>query len=202
MRKVTRSKRHKVSEPTEAPAAAAAAPEAADDPPTETEKPDRLAVLLGKDGRIEVDSMRSATKEKLKAALQDDSLRARLGMVTGPGSVEPIDTLFDANVCAILYGAASSIMVAVAVKQGYPVDQAQSVIPFTKDEVNTLAPLTGKVLDKWIPTSGKYKDEAILALALFGIVNGKFAQLKRPATVHPFRVEPPAAPGPEVPPAS
>jgi hypothetical protein len=146
--------------------------------------------MLDNEGRIEVDSMRSATKDKLKTALQDPTLLGRLGIVGG-ATAPPADTLFDTNVCAILYGATGSIMAAVAVKAGYPVDQVLAVVPFTPGEIETLAPLTGKVLDKWIPMSGKYKDEAILGLALFGIINAKLAQLKKPGTV--IRMQPPPA---------
>ena len=147
-------------------------------------------MLLDTDGRIEVDSMRSATKAKLITALQDPTLAPRLGIAAGGSAMPAADTLFDTNVCAILYGAAGSIMSAVAVKAGYPVDQVLAVVPFTAGEIEVLAPLTGKVLDKWIPMSGKYKDEAMLGLALFGIVNAKMAQLKKPGTV--IRMQPPA----------
>jgi hypothetical protein len=164
-----------------------------------------LSLILDDDGKIDTSSMRSATRERLTAALADQSLFSRLGM-SGNGSMhQPVnDSLFDANVCAILYGAAGSIMAAIAVKSGYPVDQVVAVVPFTPAEIETLAPLTGKVLDKWIPVSGKYKDEAMLGLALFGIVNAKLAQLKKPAQVRPFPVAtpPPAEDAPRnVPPA-
>lgn len=198
MRKVARSKRTTPAKPAdtpEQPAAPVAEPAptpAADTPAAEVK---RLSLILDDDGKIDTSSMRSATRERLTAALADQSLFSRLGMNAGNGSMhQPVnDSLFDANVCAILYGAAGSIMAAIAVKSGYPADQVLAVVPFTPAEVETLAPLTGKVLDKWIPVSGKYKDEAMLGLALFGIVNAKLAQLKRPAQVRPFPVATPPA---------
>jgi hypothetical protein len=208
MRKVPRSKRTTPAKPADTPEQPAApvaepapTPPAADTPAAEVK---RLSLILDDDGKIDTSSMRSATRERLTAALADQSLFSRLGM-SGNGSMhQPVnDSLFDANVCAILYGAAGSIMAAIAVKSGYPVDQVVAVVPFTPAEIETLAPLTGKVLDKWIPVSGKYKDEAMLGLALFGIVNAKLAQLKKPAQVRPFPVAtPPAEDAPRnVPPA-
>jgi len=145
---------------------------------TQTE---RLALPLNEDGTIDTESMRSTTRERLKTAFSDPSLAGKLGLQSEqPRSAE---TLFTPMVCSILYEAASGVAMAIAVSRGGYTPEQASVLKFTRDEVETLAPLTGRVLDKWIPSSAKYQDEAMLALALFGIINGKLAMLRRPASV-------------------
>lgn len=155
---------------------------------------ERLAVTLRADGTIETESMRSGTRDKLKKALSDGSLAARLGLSSSPVAGGDA-AFFVPEVCGILYDSISKLMIAFAVRAGFPAQNAIDVLPFTPEEKAALAPITGKVLDKWLPIGGKYQDEALLGMMLFGIVNGKLALLRKPADVIPIR-EVPKQPAP------
>jgi hypothetical protein len=187
MRKETRRKARRSAPTQEAPETtvmqAEASPESA---APASEQPDertaaRVAIPLNDDGTADVDSMRGVTKERLRVMLSDPSLASKLGLAAA-NAVNTSPSLFDVQVCGILYDTAGTLLRAYAIKAGYPVEQT-SILRFTEQEKEVLCPLTGRVLDKWIPTSGKYQDEAMLALALFGIVSGKMSALKKPAQV-------------------
>lgn len=168
--------------------------ERAENPPPGSKAPqeriDRLAVTLREDGTIETEGMRAGTKDRLKKALSDESLGERLGLSASMHQPIAGDAFFDPTVCGVLYDTVSRLMVVIATRSGYTPEQAASVLAFTPDEKTMLAPLTGKVLDRWIPVGGKYKDETMLALALFGIVNAKVIALRS----LPQTVAPPTAP--------
>lgn len=139
----------------------------------------RLSIPV-RNGSIAWDQMRDTTKDKLRALLANEPA----------STIAPDAGGFDDGLCAVLYGALSSVAVAVARKQGYP-REAAAVLAFTPDEIATLSPLTAKVLNKWIPL-GKYGDEMQLALALSGVVIGKAMQLQRSAQVLSLAPQPTA----------
>jgi len=153
---------------------------------------DRIAIPLRPDGTIDLDSARPVTRARLKTALADRTLPARLGLTPQA----PQASLFAPELMAVLYDAIGSVLVAVARSRGYGVEQA-STLAFDEAEKTVLAPLTGAVLDKWLPDAGQWREETMLALALMGIMTGKLALLRRQASV--LHVVPPAASAPEQP---
>jgi hypothetical protein len=139
----------------------------------------RLSVQLDEGGRIAWDRMRPATREQLTKVLSDPAVAQQLG-TAAPGAASA-PGLESTMLAGVIYNAASSLMVALARRSGYTAEQA-SVLSFNSAEVEQLAPLTGKVLDKWLP-AGKYQDELMLALALTATVGGKISMLRKSATV-------------------
>jgi hypothetical protein len=143
--------------------------------------PRRVTITLTESGEFDFESMRSKTRDRVRAAV------AAVAPAPAAAPAPLSSSLFDESLCVVLYEAIGSIAVALARKNGYPIEQAQT-LAFTDEEKRGLAPLTSKVLDKWLPNSGKYAEEATLALALFGIVSAKVALLKKPAPVIPHLV--------------
>lgn len=140
----------------------------------------RLSVTLTDDGSIAWDRMRPATREQLRKAFSDPAAAQQLGLQAGTSTGD--DGGLDASSLAgILYSSASTLMMGLARRSGYTTEQA-AVLAFTPEEINMLAPTTGKVLNKWIPT-GKYQDEMLLGLMLTTVISGKLALLKRTAPV-------------------
>lgn len=142
---------------------------------------DRLALPLRRDGTIVLDSLRSATKEKLTTALKDPALARMAGTATAPP-----DGALDESLCELLFNASSSVLIMLGRRAGYSSEQA-SVLAFSRDETKMLAPLTARVLNKWVPAGG-YQDEIALAVALVAIVSGKMALLRKSAQVLPMEV--------------
>lgn len=138
----------------------------------------RLSVQLDDSGRIAWDRMRPATREQLTKVLSDPQVSQLTGQPAPAAAAPGIET---AMLAGVIYNAASSLMVALARRSGYTAEQA-SVLAFTGPEVEQLGPLTGKVLDKWLP-AGKYQDEMLLALALVATVGGKVSLLRKSAAV-------------------
>jgi len=141
----------------------------------------RMSVQLTDDGGIAWDRMRPATRDQLRKALSDPAAVAQLGLTTGSTAAAADDVIDGASLATIIYGASSTIMVAIARRAGYTNEQA-GVLAFTPQETEQLGPLTGKVLNKWLPT-GKYQDELILGLMLTTVISGKLALLRRTAAV-------------------
>lgn len=138
----------------------------------------RLSVQLDDNGRIAWDRMRPATREQLAKVLADPQVSQLTGQPAPAAAAPGIESTMLAGV---IYNAASSLMVALARRSGYTAEQA-AVLSFTNPEVEQLAPLTAKVLDKWLP-AGKYQDEMMLALALVATVGGKVSLLRKSAAV-------------------
>lgn len=193
MRTTTRRKRHteteteRIPEPTPTPPAADVNPVSTPESPVE-----RLSIPL-RHGAVDIESMRATTKDRLRSILTDPELAGKLG-IAGQ-AVAAGESLFDPSVCGILYDALGKIAFAFAVKSGYTPESARNLL-FTVSEKESVSPLTARVLDKWIPFSGKYRDEAMLAVALFGIINGKVAMLQKAANVLPFQPQPPSSDNP------
>lgn len=147
----------------------------------------RMSLQMTDDGtRVALDRMRPATREQLRGAFTDPTFLKEFGLQPA-GSDTPSDTagaIDNSTLAVIIYSAASSLMVGLARRSGYTAEQA-GVLAFTPQETNELAPLTGKVLAKYLPT-GKYQDEIMLALALTATVAGKVALLRKAGVVLPF----------------
>jgi len=154
-------------------------PEGAAVPAADADKGQRLSFQLDEHGRIAIERMRPGTVDQLRKAL-DASALAQLG-IAGAASVAVDDGIDGAALAQILYGSASTLMVALARRSGYTSEQA-SVLAFQPDEVTMLAPTTGKIINKWLPT-GKYQDELMLGLMLVTVVSGKLALLRKTAPV-------------------
>lgn len=157
---------------------------------TETESPTtepaapsapRLSLQLTEDGkRIAFDRMRPQTREQLRTVFNDSTFQKEFDLAPAQGGTADA-SIDSASLAGVLYGGLSTIMVGLAQRSGYTREQA-AVLGFTGAEVEQLAPITGKVLDKYLP-SGKYQDELLLGLMLTTVISGKLALLKKSAAV-------------------
>lgn len=160
----------------------------------------RLSFALTEDGKIDFSRMAPETREKVRKAVADPDLPAKLGMdpMTGPASSAFGETTF-----AAVYDMAGKVLAGLAVKRGAD-PKAAAVLMFSDEEKAALAGPTAKVVNKYVgPSLGKYEDEIALALVLTMVMSAKMDALKkaveltkaqRPA---PVVVDWPTSPAPE-----
>lgn len=156
----------------------------------------RVAIPLLPDGTIDVEAMRSVTRERVRTLLADPNLASKLGIASPVSEKAPlkVPTQFFEKASEIILGTVDKIAVAVVVKQGYPLEQAITMMT-TADDRAMLIPLATQALDDWCPAiEGKYQSLALLGAGLVSVYGSKFAALKKPASVIPFPQEAPKAP--------
>lgn len=156
----------------------------------------RLSVQLDEHGSIAWDRMRPETRDKLRAALQSPGGANVVPFerpAAGPAATsEPGAQSIPPELCEVLYDSLSALMMGLARRQGYTVEQVP-VLAFTPQEKNALVPATVKVLDKYGASLGKYQEEIVLGTLLTTIITGKLSLLRKTAEVRPFPAAPPVS---------
>lgn len=200
MRKESRRKRRiaPVPEPSPEPIAQAIA-QSSDDAPRASEPSDASAStervgIAFKGDKIDTDAMRSATRERLRIALQDETLFERLGIASPAAATTPDDAAmetFYTQAVSIVHDALFKLWAAQALRAGYPTDQVRQIL-MTPEEHAMLDPLAAAAANEWLPkVDSKYQSLYMLGLGYFAVANAKLGQLRKPATVLPFEVKPP-----------
>lgn len=140
-------------------------------------------IALTPDGRIDLEKVRPATRERLKKAFDDADLHAALGLTKPAATVnEDESAVFASHVAPALYNALNALLTAFPRRYGYTAEAAQ-VMAFSTEEVQHLAPLTGKVLAKHLGGRSKYQDEFLLATMVLSGIMAKVTLLEKQATV-------------------
>ena len=134
----------------------------------------RASVTLNADGTFDFDSMREQTRERILRAVKAMPASA----TTASAEIDP-DWVPIGQQLAGLLGVGAAML---AEKAGYPREQAQALL-FTPSETQQIAKPAAKVLHKHFGRL-EQSDEAVLALAIIGVMLPKIAALKKPATVH------------------
>jgi hypothetical protein len=128
----------------------------------------KIAVPIKEDGTFDLDAMREATKEKLRAAI------AGTPGINPPQATTP-GQMFPPQVVWAMYGALGAIESMVAQRMGkVPKEIADRVFTYSPQELELLTPPTSRVLQKyageWLI---KYQDEIALATLLTSITIAK-----------------------------
>lgn len=153
--------------------------------PSESDKTERLSFPLTKEGDLDLDSLRSGTREKLRRALHNDKVRAELFGASGPGAPSAARlTPDDLALAGVLYDALGALFVSAARASGYPLDAAE-MLRYSEQEKRALIEPTARVFAKYAGNFA-YMDELMLGVAFTTITLGKLSLLKKPATVIPF----------------
>lgn len=174
-------------DPTSTPAAESDATK----PSTPAELNTRLSVPINpKTGKLDFDSMRASTREKLKAALADPAARAALGDAGGGVALSADDAALNGVLVNMLYDVIGSIGVVVAQTRGFQAAHAE-VLRYTEQEKAILAPTTLKVLNKYNLLGGKYADEIALVAAVGSVTAGHIMALRQLAAASPTIVPAP-----------
>lgn len=118
-------------------------------------------------GAILWDRMRPATRTRFEALLRADAqARTLIGGASTPG---------DDSLARTLYDALGHVLAGVAVRFAHLQASDALMLAFTNDEIDALAPLTQKVLDKHI---GPMSDEVMLTVAVSSVLTAKVAMLQ------------------------
>lgn len=148
----------------------------------------RVGIPFNADGTIDFDSMRNATKERLRVAFKDPTLASKLGIessAAAPGAMK-IPMAFFEKAADIIHDTIGKLAVVAVVRQGYPADQAMTML-LTADDKAMLNPLAAQALDDWCPAiEGKYQSLALLGAGYISVFMTKFTALKKPADILPF----------------
>lgn len=171
----------------QAEAASESSARLASEQPDERATGSRLGVPFNADGTIDTEAMRTSTRDRLRAALSDPTLASRLGMEQAPAaqSIKVPAILFE-RAAALLSDTVGKLAVVAVARQGYPVDQALSML-MSADDHAVLDPLIVKALDDWCPViEGKYVSLYMLGAGALSVFAPKYIALRKPATVHPF----------------
>lgn len=178
------------------PAQPAARPsEPTQTPEKESQVDSRFALPLDKDGKLLLDTMRPASRDKLKELLSDPALGKALGMTpdetgaAGPSISIPTMLLFPlVNVLSL------AEMMLVARVTHAPRELVERVAGFSREEAQQIAPALGAVLSKYgTGLLTKYGDEIALAAMLsmmtmskIGLVREEMDKLGPRGVVAPF----------------
>lgn len=152
----------------------------------------RLSMPVMSDGRIDVTRLREKSKSALRQALSDPALPVALGITSGDSPT--VDSAENAallkDITHNLFTGVSALSVALAMRSGFPVHAARVMI-WDEKEINTIAPLTGKIAQKrLLPLLGEeYRDEILLSYQVLSIIGAKIILL-REAAKHPPQTEP------------
>jgi hypothetical protein len=145
--------------------------------PTESSDIERISVPL-KDGRVSLDNMREATKDKLRAALDKTG-----GLSSGSSSSISIPPIVVPAICQALSALATVALMRVT---GAPLDIVTPIAVFTPEDQAILKDPMLQVLDKYLSSSlDKYGAEVALLMAVYAIGQQKFIRVKmamEPAT--------------------
>ena len=140
------------------------------DTPRPPKSVNRLSVPLNKDGKVDWDSMRGTTKEKVADMLRTNS---------APGD-SPV-TLFGSPEIRTLYVILGQIESLAASKiTGLDIKETQPVMSYTDQEIKLLETPTIAVVNKYGgPALAKYKDEIALAGILVAVHMQKVRSLQQ-----------------------
>jgi hypothetical protein len=178
--------------------AAEPAPTPEPTPQADSTSAKRTAITFTDDGKIDTDAMRSATRERLRVALQDETLFDRLGLKS-PAAAG--DTTQRVDIPPQLFLAASKMITdsisklatVAAIKRGYPPEEAIKLL-MTPVDHDTIDPLLVKALEDWLPKiEGKYVSLYMLGAGVVSVYAPKMMAMKKPGEVVQF---PHAAPAP------
>jgi len=141
----------------------------------------RIAVPITSDGRIDVTGLREKTKVALRHALSDPSLSASLGTPTLESVQSSEDAALVAQLTDSLFTGVSALSVALAMRAGYRPEHAR-VLVWDEKEKATVAPMTSKVVNKYLPMlEGKYREEILLGYQVLTIIGAKIILLREVA---------------------
>lgn len=147
---------------------------------SKTRSNDRASVQLSDSGTVAWDRVRAGTREQLRKMALDPQWNRELGIgdngsVTGTAQTANV---FDDTVCGYLFGAISSIKVALANRAGYsPAVSALSA--YSQEEISALSKPGAKVLNKYLGGAfAKYPEEAELLGTLAMIELGKVMRMR------------------------
>lgn len=154
------------------PAAVPAGPEPAAVRP-ETRKV--IAIRLTEAGKIDLDGMRPATVESLKAALSGSPLMSpKAATEDMTARREAVKTIVPAAYSAL--GAVLTLVASKVVK--VPYQTARPIVDFNEQEVALLTEPTAKVLAKYVPSEFQYEAELELVLMLAAVTQDKIIALR------------------------
>lgn len=122
----------------------------------------RVSFPVGPDGNVVWDSIRTATKEKLRTIIQNPETSKALGIVD---TTKPTVEVFDPEWTGSLYDAIGKLE-SFAAQKLYKIspDVAEKAFHFTDLEKDKLAGPTAKVINKYASTwMVQFKDEIALA---------------------------------------
>lgn len=138
--------------------------------PAVDEKSNRISIPLGKDGKIDWDSMRSGTKEKVKLLMGGTT------EATPAPAPAPKIEVFDPAWTGTLFDTIGKIEAFAATKM-YKMSPeiADRCFTFTTAEKDKLSGPTAKVINKYAPEwLEKFKDEIALAMLFVTMTAVKF----------------------------
>jgi len=121
-----------------------------------------ISIPLKEDGTIDTETMRESTREKLTKAL----------------GASPLVGSFSVDDAAIIYDGLGSLEAWAAVKFFGVEPELAKLFLYSQEEKQVLAEPTAKVLSKYMPNVGRFKDEATLILSLYAIHQNKFMELQ------------------------
>lgn len=123
----------------------------------------RLSFPVDSDGRVQWDSMRQSTKEKVRSILQNPETARVLG-IESQGSSSPVE-VFDPAWTGSIYDAIGKLeSFGVQKIYGMPAHIAEKCFLYTDAEKEKLAAPTAKVINKYATVwMVKFKDEIALA---------------------------------------
>ena len=152
----------------------------------------RISLAIDDSGKFALDVMQPKVKDKLKKALADPDLFARLELEKPAGPVpsaapaaaaDPEDAKLTAALVSVIYDALGRAAEAAALARGFTAEQARELLA-TEAEIQTLTAPTAKIIDKYLPGGfGKYSDELMLAFAIVNVARVKSARM--PAAAPP-----------------
>ncbi len=150
----------------------------------------RLSLPITTDGRIDAARLRDKTKSALRVALSDPALPVALGTpsLDTVSTVSAEDAALVKTITDSLFMGVSAASVLLAKRAGFKNEHAIHLV-WDDNEKTQVAPLTGKIAQKWLPMlNGKYRDECLLGYQVITIIAMKI-QLMREAAAQPARAE-------------
>lgn len=148
-------------------------------------------ISVTKNGLIDVEKLRSGTKERLKVALSDPDLGLKLGIAPLKTASDDDAKMMAQYVAPALFGALNALLTSFPRRYGYTAEAAQ-VMAFDGTEIAQMAPQTGKVLAKYLGGQSKYQDEMLLGVMVLSGIMAKVTLLEKQATVLRLQRTPPA----------
>jgi hypothetical protein len=151
-------------------------------PPRRVERPvitPRISCFTRDDGTIDFDRTTDDTIQKLARAIQTPEAQRRLGLVDGAGQQLPPRTW--AGMTTTLVDAVNAIAVQAAVNTWKLTDEQAAVLILRRDPAThqTVAQLTGEILDKYFPGGfGAWDKEISLLVVLGGFVTNGYQQIQ------------------------
>lgn len=138
-----------------------------------------IAIRLNEDGKVDLASMRTATREALRVALEGSDLTPDQDAANAhAASLEARKAVYAQVVPALyaVFGAAESLI--VAKKTELPYSEVREVMTYSDAEIGLLLDPTATVLAKRMPDGFGWTEEVTLVLILVSIHQQKVSMLQ------------------------